>query len=455
MKNKNFMACVFCFFLIATTTWAQWSGYESMQGSELDAGMGMTWIDNNAYYAITLMPDLSFGKFGVGLGVYLLWDTKTGKIRTSDWETKGDYLRMIRYLRYGQKGDNFYTRVGALDAERLGHGFMIHYYNNQISFDNRKIGLTLDLDLGSYGFETLTNNLGRLEVVGVRGYFRPIYSSAVPILRDFAIGASYITDMDPDGWKGTTDDRVSIWGVDAELPIIKSNLLNTILYTDYAQIVDYGNGAAVGLGVFSNTLFGLLKAGVNIERRFLGKSFIPHFIDPFYEVMRYSSKGELIDYYGSLGGDAAGIPDEILPLNDETLLSKKSLLPMMNQKRQGWFASLYLDFLYLIRVYGSFQKIDEVDDSGILHAEADLSQTIPFLALEASYDKRGIHTFEDIRTLDYRSVARVGIGYKIKPFLLLYLDYIWNFEWDESLQRYKPQERFQPRLAFRYRFNQR
>ena len=84
---------------------------------------------------------------------------------------------------------------------------------------------------------------------------------------------------------------------------------------------------------------------------------------------------------------------------------------------------------------------------------AELSRSIPFVALEATYDKRGIRNFKDIRTLDYRSVARLGVGYKIKSYLLFYVDYIWSFEYDEKLQQYKPQERFQPRLAFRYNFS--
>ena len=60
---------------------------------------------------------------------------------------------------------------------------------------------------------------------------------------------------------------------------------------------------------------------------------------------------------------------------------------------------------------------------------------------------------KDIRTLDSRSVARVGLGYKIKPYLLLYMDYIWTFQWDDELNTYKPQERIQPRLAFRMPIN--
>ena len=87
-----------------------------------------------------------------------------------------------------------------------------------------------------------------------------------------------------------------------------------------------------------------------------------------------------------------------------------------------------------------------------MHLEAGLANEIPIFDLQATYDKRGIEKAEDIFTLDRRSIARVGVGYKIKPYLLIYLDYIWTFEWDETEEQYVPQERFQPRLAFRYRF---
>jgi hypothetical protein len=125
---------------------------------------------------------------------------------------------------------------------------------------------------------------------------------------------------------------------------------------------------------------------------------------------------------------------------------------MMNEKRQGWYGGLYVDLIHLVHALGTFEMMDDVDNSGILHLGLGLSQSIPLIDVDASYDKRGIGTFKDIRTLDFRSVARVGVGYKIRPFLLLYLDYIWNFVWDEEAQHYKPQERFQPRLAFRYSF---
>ncbi len=432
--------------------YAQGSGYPPQEGSTLDAGLGMAWIDNQAYYSISFQPDISIGKFGMGIGVQLLYNTKTGSLRAQDWNTSSDYARLIRYLRYGHKGDRLYTRMGALDAERLGHGFIINYFNNQLNYDERKQGLVLDIDFGSFGFESMTNTLGRWGLIAGRMYYRPLHRSAVPVIKNFALGASYATDLDPDAWKGTTEDRVSIWGVDVELPVIKSGFFDMILYADYAKIAGYGSGKTAGLRTDLNGLFGLINVGVNLERRFLGEKFIAGYFGPFYDVLGYSTMGEMIDFYESLGGDTLGIPQEYLPVMENTRVSQKMLLPMMTGKRSGWYAGLYADFLHLIKVVGSFEMMDNENESGNLHMGAGLSQSIPFLALEACYDKRGISTFRDISTLDFRSLARVGIGYKMTPFLLLYLDYIWSFKWDEALQQFRPQERFQPRLAFRYHF---
>jgi len=64
----------------------------------------------------------------------------------------------------------------------------------------------------------------------------------------------------------------------------------------------------------------------------------------------------------------------------------------------------------------------------------------------------GIETVNDAFTLDDRSIARIGIGYKVKPYLMLFMDYIHTFQFDEEENRYKPQKRISPRVAFVYNF---
>jgi len=444
------LAIIFLIILITLPAAAQWPEYSLEDHSSLDAGVGMTWIGGKSYYGLTLHPDLSIGKFGIGLNVDLLLNTKSGKIRKIDWNSGYDYARIIRYIRWGRKGDNFYTRVGTLDRARIGHGSLLNYYHNHIDYDNRKIGLVLDADFGRFGFETMASNLGRMELLGGRFYLRPIYNSKIPILKNFAVGASYVTDIDPDQHVATTQDGMQAYSVDVELPLIKTSFWNVLLYADHAQLVDYGNGQSIGIGTEIDLLGGFLTLGANYERRFMSKEYTPNYFGPFYEVMRYTTTTDLITHFTALGGDTNSIPDAIANAAGNPLRAKQELLPMLNTSRRGWFGGLSFDFLHLVKMIGTYQKIDGIDKSGMMHLEARLSHSIPIIAAEASYDKWGINSFNDVTTLDYRSVARVGLGYKIKPYLLLYLDYIWNFEWDEANKQYKPQERFQPRVVFRY-----
>jgi hypothetical protein len=247
------------------------------------------------------------------------------------------------------------------------------------------------------------------------------------------------------------DEDVSIWGVDVDMPLLKTKMLYLLLYADHAQIVDYGNGQTIGLRMDMDALWDFLNLSVNFERRYLGKKFIANYFGPLYEVLRQTSVAQLVDFYEAMGGEVGDDLGFIYQLGDIPI-TQKMLLPMMMEKRSGWYGALHLNFLKLITVMGSYQFIDKEDNSGALHFGASLSEKIPIFTAEASYDKIGIENFKDVRTLDSRSVARVGVGYKVKPYLLVYMDYIWNFVWSEQHAQYISQERVQPRIAFRYPF---
>jgi len=394
----------------------------------LNGGIGLTTIDGESYFTINLRPEIAFGKWGLGLNVNLLYSTKTGHIRSKDWNEKYDYLRMIRYIRYGWKGDKFYTRVGALDAARLGHGFIVNYYTNQASYDERKIGLALDVDMGFVGFESMTSNLARLELIGGRGYIRPLHYSGIPILKNLAFGGTYVTDTDPDGNR-STKDAVAEYGADVELPLINWPIFWLGVYGDYAKIKDYGSGKAVGVGLQIKNLLGLLSVEARLERRFLGEKFQASYFDAFYEVYRY------------------------LPNGAGSGIEKVASLDAITTETKGIYGALYGKILGTIELIGSFQRLDARPKSGILHLSADATKLIPVLALHASYDKMSIETAKDVFTLDNRSIARVGVGYKVKPYLIVYVDYIWSFVLDEKENVYKPQERIEPRISLNYPFS--
>ena len=87
-----------------------------------------------------------------------------------------------------------------------------------------------------------------------------------------------------------------------------------------------------------------------------------------------------------------------------------------------------------------------------MHFETRLSDLIPSIRLRATYDKTGIKTFEDIGTLDYRSVATAELGYKTMQYIMVSMIYRWNWVYNEDKNEYKPQERVEPRISFIYEF---
>ncbi|MGQ9561131.1 MAG: hypothetical protein ACUVWA_11505 [Candidatus Oleimicrobiaceae bacterium] len=400
------------------------------QGGIFIGGLGFASIDGDNYLSFNIRPELSFGKVGVGLNINLLYNLESGRIRSKDWDTGYDYFRLVRYVRYGRKYDPVYARVGGLDATRLGHGFMVNYYSNDVNYDERKIGLVFDLDLGLGGFESFTSNLGRAEIIGGRVYFRPVRALAeIPILKNFAVAASYVTDVDPDGYRGT-DDGVAEFGFDAELPVVKTSILRATLYADYAKIVDYGSGQAAGIGADLGNLFGLIELHAKFERRWLGKKFLPTYFGPFYEVERDQMSGYT---------------------RNPEIATKVDSLRFVTAETKGYFGELYGEILKTVRLIGVFERLDDQKRSGILHMGAEIPN-VPMIAARATYDKIGVETLRDVFTLDSRSVAKVGLGYKIKPYLILFCDYIWTLEWDSKNKVYKPQERFQPSISFVWNF---
>jgi spore maturation protein SpmB len=206
-----------------------------------------------------------------------------------------------------------------------------------------------------------------------------------------------------------------------------------------------GSGA---FGIMSDlgNLWGLIDVRAKLERRFLGEQFTPAFFDALYDIHRYNLG--LASIYNLYEQNPTVAPTEL-----DAVTHKSQLLSFApyNQETIGVYGELVGDILGVVKLVGAFQSLDEVKNSGVLHFSASAPDAIPMLAAHATYDKVAIETLDDVLTLDYRSVARVGLGYKIKPYLILFMDYIWNFVPDGH-GGFKSQERVEPRLSFVYNF---
>ena len=422
----------------------------------MTGGLGMTWIDGEAYYLVNIAPELAFGKFGVGLNLNLLVSSKDQKIRKEDFDETYDYLRIIRYLRYGSKGDEFYIRLGALDYARLGHGSILYNYKNSPSVDERKIGSELDVDFGKWGVETVYGDIAAASVLGMRGYVRPLQfttAKSIPIISNIEVGATYAADIRSNAGDTTYNGYLPPWssalpmydgasnsggmgiiGFDIGLPLLRMPVIDMTLYYDFAKILSYGSGMSVGLETnFSG--MGLIKIFTKFERRFAQTDqYIPSYFDSFYELDRYAV--DIIDSTNIV----------------RSFATKALLLANTKSPGPGYFGSLLVDILGTIQVEGSYQKLDVVDTSGVLHLGTNTGEKIPLIHLSAGYDKKYIKNNKDVFTLDERSLLYAEVGYKPYPFMIVSTLYTWTFapEKDQNgnISGYKPQKRITPKVSF-------
>jgi hypothetical protein len=446
MKIK-LLAILLLLFTITTFSQNYHTQYQFLKQDEgyLGGGFGVTWIDNKPFYTFRFFPELAFANFGVGLDLRLEFNAD-GELRTGSFNRFEDYLSIIRYVRYGYKKDPVYARVGALDYATLGHGSIMYLYNNSTSFDARKVGLAFDLDLSAFGFESVYSNFADAGVLGLRGYVRPLQFTElapIPIIGKLEIGATVASDFNEkagviNGTYSETEDKftpttdlgsTTIFGFDIGLPILRASVLNIDVYFDYAKIVDFGSGTALGTVLDFHGL-GLVNLTAKLERRFNGENYLPSYFNALYEIERFN-----------------------LDRSSGTVSSKiKSMTLGTNKSSNGWHGQLFVDVLGMFNILGSYQRLDELPNSGILHLATNiLPEDAPYVA-RAGYDKRGIGNESAIFKLDSNSHLFAELGYKPIPFIIVSMVYHWTFapirDTDENIIDYETQKRIEPRISF-------
>ncbi len=409
---------------------------------------GLTWIDNEPFYAIHLFPEVAFAKIGIGLNLSLEFNQQ-GKLRSENFNEFSDYLSLIRYVKYGKENDPFYARLGALDYATLGHGSIIYLYNNSPSFDSRKIGLEFNVDFNLFGIEAVYGTFAESGLVGVRPYVRPLLNTqlgAIPILGGLELGASYTTDFNK--YAGVTSVKIAnqgnykiendlgaieIVGFDVSFPILRTNLLDADIYIDYAKIIDFGNGKSAGIQ-FDIEASSFVDIRTKFERRFNGVNYIPAYFNFFYEKERFQ------------------IDESTNQVNSKIQLLQKGI-----DIGNGYYGELFVSVLKTFYLFGSYQRLDENSKSGILNLRTDISPENGLFVARAGYDKLYIKDERDLFTLDDRSYLFAEVGYKLNPYLLISLFYRWTFspvkDLDDNIIKYIPQKKIEPRISFIYPFS--
>ncbi len=411
----------------------------------LGGGIGVTWINNQPYYSLRLFPEFEIGKVGIGLDLKFEYGAD-GKLRTENFNETSDYLSIIRYFRYGQKKDPFYFRVGALDYASVGHGTIMYLYNNSPSYDARKIGLELELNFNYYGMELVYGTFGQAGVLGMRGYLKPLTmaGSKIPILKDLEVGVSYFTDMNEyagvvsgtydkttDLFTATQDEgSINIIGFDLGLPIFRNKLIDLDFYFDVNKIINFGSGAAAGFTLGVNGL-GIVDIKTKFERRWNGKQYIPSYFNSFYELDRFQ-----------------------LDKNTGFINSKVQQLKLATGNTNGYYGELLIRVLGTFNIMGSYQRLDNVKNSGVLHLYTNLLPKESSLVARAGYDKVNINSETSIFKLDDNSYLYAEFGYKPMKYLIVSMVYQWTFtplrDANDNIIDFVPQKKVEPRISFVY-----
>ena len=328
---RRFMLVLALLGLVTGPLFSQSNAGANAFGITMNLGIGVQQFNEGVppapvtYQSISLAPDISFGKFGIGLAVALNYRF-TGadnqfEIRAADWvpnsfqDFLAIYLPKISYIRWGQKGDPLFLKFGSFDDGTLGDGFIVGDYANTLFLPaNRHFGLAADLDAGMFqfpyvGIETFVGNLALLDVLGARLYVRPLVSTSIPILSNLEIGVTGAWDTDPYAYTQgafTTAQPVGVYGADIRVPVIAvQNVASMVAFTDFATINGKTMGGMLGVG---GKLFNFITYGTQL--RLLGQDFIPNYFGPTYDLFK-STQYDLVQtggfspssvgYYASIG----------------------------------------------------------------------------------------------------------------------------------------------------------
>ncbi len=412
------------------------SAADAASSGTIPLGLGATVIDGKTFYLVNLRPDLSFGKLGFGLDLNLRVGTD-GTIRKEDYDEGYDYLRMVRYVRWGHKGDDLYIRLGQLDYARLGHGSIIYNYNNSPSYELRKVGLALDVNLEKFGAEMLYSDFGGAGLFGIRGYVKPLKFTSLaklPVVNNMEVGATIASDFHDraNSYRHPTlgafdNGSMTIMGLDLGLPIIDYPIFKSGLYLDFAAIGGYGSGIMTGI-TFDFSGLGLVTIGGKYERQWFGDQFVPSYFDALYELERFT------------------------PIDSVNYTSKANALKQA-KGREAYYGEIVIGLLGVVDVVGGYTAPVGVKNQGTIHLELLTADVLPLIQLKAGYDKRNVGS---VFKVDNNSVLHAEVGYKPYPFMIVSMLYQWTFAEEKNdlgqVTGYKTQKRVEPKVSFVFTF---
>lgn len=201
MKRVLFILIVLLSFVILYS--------EEESGSKVSMGgsVGTVLIGDETYMRLRLNPELKIGKLGIGLDVDLLV-TEDGDIREEDWDDWQDYINKLYYVRWSERGDTFFAKVGGFSSYTLGMGLVMSDYTNSLNYpQERQIGLMAGgkLPIMDMEVEGFTSNVTNPTILAGRVSVAPLNRSNLPLLDRLRLGMTIGYDIDQ--YEGITEDE--------------------------------------------------------------------------------------------------------------------------------------------------------------------------------------------------------------------------------------------------------
>ena len=349
--------------------------------------------DSGSFNFIGLSPDISFGKFGVGLDLIINYTlngppgapvSNSFYIRASDWVPTSFqnflslYLSKFAYVRWGEKGDPLFIQFGSFKDANLGDGFIMGNYNNTLFMPNdRHLGLQADLDGGLVkfpfvGLETVVGNVATMDVLGGRIYVRPLMATQIPIFNNIEVGFTGVVDTGTNATIAHPATPVAVFGGDVQLPLVyMKDVFSLSAFTDLANIAGKSTGAMVGVG---GKVLNLISYGAQL--RLLGAGFEPGYFSVAYD--SYDA-GRGTQYLALQGAGSGGFTF-------------------------GWSASMGTSFfndkfIFLVKLDGPFYTTETDPSLSQPHLTGILSMAegvIPGATFDFIYDKTQISSFASL-----------------------------------------------------------
>lgn len=420
--------------------------------------------DPDRFISLSILPELYYRNFGIGLLGRFHLQPRTGAVRDEDFDRADDYLGLLYFVEYGQESDTAaYARLGVLEEVSLGYGHFVDRYANDVSLDDPMRGLTGALNVGRVRLEGLFNELAQPGVFGAHGAYFPFGQDPASLLPRVQVGLSIAGDVDEDGSQintarpgepfllsappnpeetpvpvGTDDGALFMVGLDAGIRLLRTETLSVQSFVEASKILDYGIGASLGLR--AATEIGPLHVHGRYVQLILGSEFLPDYFDSTYEVQRIRG---------------VSLPEDQAPSGT-----------VVNTKRNELLARQTSAFGYQTRISVDYDDTFEssIGYRTILGEEGSDEFTFDFrlhsakvpVTLRLGYDRFGIDRWSDVFVPSREdALYRVGAAYQIISLVRLGVDVRQSYEpayrGGREVGRTK-QNRFVPFVQFTLRF---